>query len=73
MAHYKTIFLGSETSETETHELQLYANNKNNIYISIDMKSTQDSFICLDKATAIKLSKSLKTEISKIESEENNG
>lgn len=61
----KIIFQGSNQLGVES-ELQCYANTNDKIFISIDMEGYQTSFICLDRETAIKLSKVLKSEISKI-------
>ncbi len=67
MSNHKIIFLGSESSEN--HELECYRNDNNEIFISIDMKYNQvNDWITLDRATAIKLSRVLKAEISKIQS-----
>ena len=72
MANIKLSFLGSEKSETEEHKLECFYNAHNEIYINIEMVDGEYGFICLDKSTAIKLSKTLKTEINKIESEDIN-
>lgn len=68
MANVKLIFNGSEISETTGYELQLYVNKQNEIFISIADHSMQNPyrFICLDKSTAIKLSKELRRQISLI-------
>ena len=67
MSNHKIIFLGSESSDG--HQLECYHNDSNEIFISIDMNYNQVSdWITLDKATAIKLSRVLKAEISKLES-----
>ena len=67
MSDTKLIFLGSKESKTTGHKLELFANDKNNIYIFISVEGAEyESFICLNKETAIKLSKTLKTEISKL-------
>tara|TARA_R110000803_G_scaffold138966_1_gene205642 strand:+ start:209 stop:418 length:210 start_codon:yes stop_codon:yes gene_type:complete len=64
MANYKTVFLGTESSETQDHELLCYANDANEIFIQISMLGWENSFICLDESTAIKLSKTLRTHIN---------
>lgn len=65
MSNHKIIFYGSENSEE--HTLECYHNDNNEIFISIDMKYNQlPDWITLDRPTAIKLSKVLKAEISKI-------
>ena len=66
MANTKTVFLGTESSGTEEHELQCFANTRNEIYISIDQCNMPPSFICLDVLTAIKLSKTLRESINRI-------
>ena len=65
MANVKLVFSGTE--DTEDHELQAYINTRNEIYISIDIEGIQTSWICLDKSTAIKFAKTLRTEINKME------
>ena len=64
MANIKIVCLGTTKSETDQHELELFANDNNEIFISIVGNSSE--FICLDKSTAIRLSKTLRTEINKI-------
>jgi len=64
MANIKLVFQGTDVSETNEHELVAYANTRNEIYLSIDCDSNYPSFICLDKATAVKLVKELKLQIS---------
>ena len=74
MANTKIVFLGTEKSQTENHELLCYSNDKNEIFISIEMEGYESSFICLDKSTAIKLHRELKKHISFLnESEVFNG
>lgn len=73
MANVKLVFQGTEKSKTEDHELQCFYNIHNEIYLSIDMGDFPPCFICLDKATAVKLVKHLKLHISYIESEVING
>lgn len=67
MARVKLIFSGSENSSTENHEIVCFHNTLNEIYINLSMDGFEDSFICLDKSTAIKFAKTLRTEINKIE------
>ena len=64
MANIKLIFQGTETSETNEHELTTFANTRNEIYLCVDSKDFPPSFICLDKLTAAKLVKELKLQIS---------
>ena len=71
MANYIIKFFGSEESETQNHSIECFLNNKNNIYIGISADGYEDLFICLDKSTAIKLAKTIRTEINKMEDETN--
>jgi len=70
MARTKLVFYGTDKSKTTDVELVCYMNDNNEIYIHItdpfngDVGSYQ--FICLDKATAIKLHRELKKQISYI-------
>ena len=66
MANYKTVFLGTEKSNTYSNELQCYQNTMGEIFINITDTSIQKQFICLDISTAIKLSKTLRTHINLI-------
>ena len=72
MSNHRLIFYGSDSSNSDDHELTCFFNTKNEIYISIDTKDFPEAFICLEKSTAIKFAKTLRTEINKIE-EVNNG
>ena len=67
MSNHKLIFYGTELSETQDHELECYINANMEIWISINTNLYPNSFICLDKSTAIKLAKTLRTEINKIQ------
>lgn len=67
MAKVKLIFYGTENSESQDHELSCFQNINNEIYIELDCKDFPPHFICLDKPTAIKFAKTLRTEINKIE------
>ena len=67
MANIKTSFLNDEMDT----ELQLYYNAHNQIYIKIDNDNGYEpSYICLDRSTAIKLSKVLRAEIAKMSIDE---
>jgi len=67
MSNHKIIFFGAIGSTTESHTLSLYANASDEIFITIDCGINQlADFITLDKETAIKLSRVLKAEISKL-------
>jgi hypothetical protein len=73
MANVKMVFIGTEKSRSDDHELVLFANDKNEIYINIDMDGFPPSWICFDKATAVSLVRELKKQIGFLESEVNNG
>jgi hypothetical protein len=67
MANYELVFFGTETSGTLTVTLKCYKNEMDEIYIELNDRLTDSNvFISLDKSTAIKLSKTLRTEINKI-------
>ena len=69
MANVKLIFQGSNDSLTNKTEMQCYANDSKNIYIDIkEENGYHPSFICLDVSTAIKLAKTLRTQINLIKS-----
>ena len=63
------VFRGSEKSATDVHELRCFCNTHHEIYIGIEMHHSVEHFICLDKQTAIKLSKELRKQIALIEDE----
>lgn len=71
MGNYKLVFGGTEASNTQEDQLVCFANLNNEIQLNL----TGDgfSFICLDKATAIKLHRELKKQISFLEEEGSNG
>lgn len=73
MSNIKITFLSTERSKLNS-ELQCYLNIFNEIFICIEdsKKDFPASVICLDKQTAIKLAKTLRTEINKME-DTNNG
>jgi hypothetical protein len=73
MANVKLKFYGTEKSGTEEHSLVSYSNINNEIYLCIDMPNYLESFICLDKLTAVALVRELKKQIGFLESEVNNG
>ncbi len=66
MANYSIKFFGSVKSETETHNIECYKNINNEIFVKLHAKGFPTLFICLDKSTAIKFAKTLRTEINKI-------
>ena len=71
MANIKLKFYQSDRMEegfSDGTNLECYKNHANEIYISIQSNvKERGGFICLDKDTAIKLVKVIKSEISKIE------
>ena len=65
MAKFKLTFYGTGKSETLDHEIECFHNTENDIFIKVG-NSDSCEFICLDKSTAIKFAKTLRTEINKI-------
>lgn len=67
MANTRTMYFGSELSETNTHHIEAFANTNNEIYFCIKKDGLdsviEPNFIVLDAKTAIKLVKDLKREI----------
>lgn len=55
-------FTGTEKSKTNQEELKLFASVNNELFIQIEGNGL--AFICLDKSTAIKLSKELRKQIA---------
>lgn len=66
MANVRLVFNGTQRSETQDSELEIFANNKNEIFISIEDNYPQH--ICLDRDTAIRLVKELKRQIGLLNS-----
>lgn len=66
MENYRLVFYGTERSKTQDTELDVFANNSNEIYISIENNYPQH--ICLDRLTAIRLVKELKKQIGYLNS-----
>ena len=64
MENTKLVFIGEQEEE-----LLLYANDSNKIFICIEMGDFPSRFITLNKATAIKLAKELRKQISYLEEE----
>jgi hypothetical protein len=67
----KLKFYGTENSNTETQTLEIYCNEDNEIYVNIKDEDSNHSFyeqhICLDKETAIKLSREIRKQIALID------
>lgn len=73
MAKMKLVFYGSEISGTDETELEVFANNKNELFIQIKGEDNYyPYFIALDRDTAIKFSKEIRKQISYLESEGSN-
>lgn len=71
MGNYKLVFGGTEASKTLDHELTCFCNANNELFIEI-LEDNQ-SYICLDRATAIKFHREIKKQISFLEEEVDNG
>ena len=69
MANCKIVFIGDGVSSNDM-ELECFKNNKSQVFIEIrngqNSSGYECQFICLDKSTAIKFAKALRTEINKI-------
>lgn len=59
-------FHSTERSKCNSR-LRLWYNNFNELFIEIETDDQPSSFICLDKDTAIKLSKEMRKQISFLE------
>lgn len=70
MSNTRLIFYGTDSKQES--QLQLFCNTKKEIFIQIETDGFVPQYICLDRETAIKLSKTLKAEISKIRWEVDN-
>ena len=66
MANVKLVFYGSDEGQLTHHELTVFANTKNELFIEISDGYTM-MFTALDKETAIKLSKEIRKQISYLE------
>lgn len=66
MANVRFVFEGTENSKTHQTDLQCYVNDQNEIFIEIHEYGEKPAYICLNKSTAIRLAKTLRTEINKI-------
>lgn len=64
MANTKLLFYNSERLNDNV-ALECHSNVHNEIYINIQ-NGDEFQYMCLDRETAIKLSKTLRTEISKL-------
>lgn len=65
MSNHKIIFPSSELSGVDT-ELEVFHNPNNEISIWIECEGQNPTFVSLNRATAIKLTRVLKAEISKL-------
>ena len=73
MSNIKYVFLGTEETNTHGVELECFLNEENQISITLEDTDCQHDYniqyISIDKSTAIKLAKTLRTEINKIKDE----
>ena len=69
MSRHKLLFFGTDNG-TEEHVIECHINASNEIFINIQNEDFTSSFIALDKSTAIKFAKTLRTEINKIHDDE---
>lgn len=63
---FRTVFT-SHDEEINDSWLECFKNGYGNIFISIESESMPMQWVSLDKETAIKLAKVLRTEINKIQ------
>ena len=72
MAKFELKFISDGDEDYQT-EMVCYKNRRDEIYIRITDTTREDDFqfITLDKSTAIKFSKTLRTEINKIKEVQN--
>jgi hypothetical protein len=67
----KLKFYGTQNSKTETQSLEAYCNENNEIYLNIKDENSNHGFdsqhICLDKETAIRLSREIRKQIALID------
>lgn len=76
MANFELKFLDANNKmfvEVKKKTVELFTCSKDFIEINIGEFEGQSMWISLDKSTAIKFAKTLRTEINKIESEVSNG
>lgn len=67
MSNHKIIFYGDQTSEAKSHTLEVFATSENQINIVVKNEDNSFAYTKLNKSTAIKLCRVLKSEISKIQ------
>jgi len=69
MANVRLVFSSSSSTENYDPELECFLNARNEITVKIVDVNNEDDYqvMTFDKSTAIKLAKTLRTEINKIE------
>ena len=67
MGKFILTFYGTERSDTDYTKLRCLCTNHNEIFIEIEADNSPTQIICLDKSTAIKFAKTIRTEINKME------
>ena len=72
MGNVKLIFQGTTKSKTNEHELEVFANKRDEISLFLSSDEYL-SVICLDKTTAVRLVRELKKQIGYLGSEVTNG
>ena len=65
MSNTKLLFFASELSKHDSY-LECYSNFQNENYINIESPDGTFNYVCLDRETAIKLSKELKKQINNL-------
>lgn len=67
MANVKLVFYGNENSDGI--KLTTYVNFRGELFIQIESEGCPPEFITLDKSTAIKFAKTVRSEINKMNHE----
>ena len=69
MGNFKLVFYGTQESETNQHELTIYKNHSNDLYLHL-MGDSEDCIV-LDVATAVRFSREIKRLIAEIKEVQN--
>jgi hypothetical protein len=67
MANVKLLFYGTKETDTESCTVETYCSDSGALLIEITDVGHSSNYVCLDKQTAIKLVKTLKSEIAKMQ------
>ena len=67
MSNHKIIFYGEQSSEAKLNTLEVFATKENQIVVIVKNEDGTTAYTKLDKPTAVKLTRVMKSEISKIQ------